>query len=313
LIINERKLIMKKLTYALSALMAVAGFSSAASADVSVSGSGSVTLSSGGSQTDVILASGVAFALSTTTANGMTISTSGSVSNGSDQGTGTAATVAGGFNAVAFGVGGSTITVGKVEVPNGHGDIGGVVSDMTKQAGGSADSTNAGFGVNGTIEAAGLSLSTAVGGASLTLGYVYDTSKPDAGNIGAGNNVMGVAASMPMGSFTLGLGYTTDGTQTETGASAALALGNGTLTVGYGQTTASAANETVMGTTYATSLDADTTVTVGYKNTKAAESETIMGLALSRSLGGGASVFLEAENYSQSGATDIGIGTSFAF
>jgi len=296
--------------------MAVAGFSSAASADVAVSGSGSVTLASGGSQTDVILASGVAFTLSTTTANGMTISTSGSVSNGSDQYAGANTTngaAAGGFSAVAFGVGGSTITVGKVEVPNGHGSVGGVVSDMTKQAGGSPDSDNAGFGVNGTIEAAGLSLSTAIGGASLTLGYVYDTSKTDAGDIGAGDNVMGVAASMPMGSFTLGLGYTTDGTQTETGASAALALGNGTLTVGYGQTTASAANETVMGTTYATSLDADTTVTVGYKNTKAAESETIMGLALSRSLGGGASVFLEAENYSQSGATDIGIGTSFAF
>jgi len=304
---------MKKLTYLMSALLAVVGFSSAASADVSVSGSGSLTISSDGTDTETYLASGIAFALSTTTANGMSISTSGSVSNGSDQGTDSVAG-AGGFTSVAFGLGSSTITVGKVEVPNGHGDIGGVVSDMTAQGANAADA-DAAFGVNGTLEAAGVSLATAVGGASVTIGYVYDgsTAGLDSGDISNGTTATGVSASMPMGNITVGLGYTTDGTQNETGASAALALGGGTLTLGYGTVTASAANETVMGATYAASLDADTSVTVGYKNISAADTESTMGIALSRSLGGGASVFLEAVNYSISAGTDIGIGTSFAF
>jgi len=302
---------MKKLTYLMSALLAVVGISSTASADVSVSGSGSLTISSDGTDNETVLASGVAFALSATTANGMTISTSGSLSNGSTQGS-TNGAAAGGFSSVAFGLGGSTITVGKVEVPNGHGDIGGVASDMTLQGANAADSSAA-FGVNGTLEAAGISLSTAVGGASITLGYVYDNGEVDSGVIGGSNGTAtGVSASLPIGNMTVGLGYTTDGTQTETGASVAMALGAGTLSAGYGAVTASAANETVIGATYATSLDADTSVTIGYKNIKAALAETTMGIALSRSLGGGASVFLEAQNYSKSG-TDIGIGTSFAF
>jgi len=305
---------MKKLSYMLSALLAAVGFSSAASADVSVSGSGSLTISSDGANTETILASGIAFALSSTTANGMTISTSGSISNGSAS-DGTAS--AGGFSSVAFATGGSTITVGKVEVPNGVGDVGPAASDMTKQGRNTNHTSNSSFGVNGTVEAAGVSLATAVGGASVTIGYVYNTGVTSDGDINGSSTTTGVSFSMPVGNITTTLGYVTDGTQNQSGASAALALGGGTLTVGYGQTSASAANETSMGASYAMSLDADTSMTVGYNSTKGTTAHTKSGIALSRSIGGGASVFLEAINYAGAGAsqagTDIGIGTSFAF
>lgn len=299
----------------MSALLAAVGFSSAASADVSVSGSGSLTISSDGANTETILASGVAFGLSTTTANGMTISTSGSVSNATDS-DGVAG--AGGFSALSFATGGSTITIGKVEVPNGVGDVNPSASDMTKQGRNKNHTTNSSFGVNGTVEdKAGITLATAVGGASVTIGYIYNTAEVAQGDINGANTTTGVSFSLPVGNITATLGYVTDGTQNQSGAEAALALGTGTLTVGYGQTSASAANETSMGATYAMSLDADTTMTVGYNSTKGTTAHTKSGIALSRSLGGGASVFLEAINYAGAGAsqagTDIGIGTSFAF
>lgn len=304
---------MKKLSYMLSALLAAVGFSSAASADVSVSGSGSLTISSDGANTETIIASGVAFGLSTTTANGMTISTSGSISNGSGS-DGVAS--AGGFGAISFTTGGATITIGKVEVPNGVGDVGPAATDMTKKGRNKNDADST-FGVNGTVEdAAGITLATAVGGASVTIGYIYNAAEVGQGDISGANTTTGVSFSLPVGNVTATLGYVTDGTQNQSGATAALALGTGTLTVGYGQTNASAANETSMGAKYAMSLDADTTMTVGYNSTKAEASHTKTGLSVSRSLGGGASVFLEAINYAGAGATagtDIGIGTSFAF
>ena len=241
----------------------------------------------------------------------MSISTSGSVSNG----TTVEAAGAGGFSSVAFSTGGSTITVGKVEVPNGAGDVGPAASDMTKQ-GDKGNLATSSFGVNGTVEAAGVSLSTAVGGASVTVGYVYNAAGTTQGDISGTNTATGVSISMPLGGMTASLGYVTDGTQNQSGASVAMALGGGTVTVGYGSTTATAANETSMGAKYAMSLDADTSMTIGYNSTKAATPHTKTGVALSRSLGGGASVFLEAINYSGAGATagtDIGIGTSFAF
>jgi len=304
---------MKKLSYMLSALLAAVGFSSAASADVSVSGSGSLTLSADGSNTETIIASGVTFALSSTTANGMTISTSGSISNASDADAG----AAGGFTALDFATGGSTITVGKVEVPNGVGDVGPSASDMTKQGAGGIGSVDA-YGINGTLEGAGVSIATAIGGGSLTIGYMYngDTADAEDGDISGTATATGVSLSMPLGAMTVTAGYTTDGTDTEVGASAAMALGSGTLTVGYAQATVSVANETSMGASYAMSLDADTSVTIGYNSSKATNAAVTAGVALSRSLGGGASVFLEAVNYSGAGATDgtdIGIGTSFAF
>jgi len=68
------------------------------------------------------------------------------------------------------------------------------------------------------------------------------------------------------------------------------------------------------------SLDADTTVAVGYQNAKDADSEsaTKTELSIERSLGGGASIYLDLANLSGDTAanadgTAIGFGTSVAF
>ena len=75
-----------------------------------------------------------------------------------------------------------------------------------------------------------------------------------------------------------------------------------------------------MGATYKMSLDADTTIAVGYQNTKDGDSQSITetDLSISRSLGGGASVYLDVRNLqgdvdsSKSGSA-MGFGTSVSF
>ena len=74
-----------------------------------------------------------------------------------------------------------------------------------------------------------------------------------------------------------------------------------------------------MGATYAMALDADTSVTVGYKSIKDADddSTTQFDASISRSLGGGASVYdiraFTGENDNSTSGTAIGIGTSVSF
>ena len=70
---------MKKIVYLLSAI--AAGFSSSALADISVSGTGHFGYVSGDSDQRVAGSGSVAFALSTTTANGTTISSSGGITS----------------------------------------------------------------------------------------------------------------------------------------------------------------------------------------------------------------------------------------
>ena len=72
-----------------------------------------------------------------------------------------------------------------------------------------------------------------------------------------------------------------------------------------------------MGATYAMSLDADTSLTLGYNSTKdASNSNTQAEVGISRSLGGGASAFLDVKNVSGDGSntgTAFAIGSSVAF
>jgi len=110
-------------------------------------------------------------------------------------------------------------------------------------------------------------------------------------------------------------------------------MAGGTLKLGYSQQSlksagtydsgsdlASDGDSTVMGATYSMSLDADTTVAVGYKNAKDGDSQSITqtDLSISRSLGGGASVYLDMRNLqgdvdsSKSGSA-VGFGTAVSF
>ena len=70
---------MKKLTYLASAIVAALGFSTAANADISVSGSADVAYTDAGGNTTSMNGGGISFALSTTTDAGVSISASGNL------------------------------------------------------------------------------------------------------------------------------------------------------------------------------------------------------------------------------------------
>jgi len=313
---------MKKLMYLISAVAGVVGFSTAANADISVSGSGGLVAVNDGAAntTNAYNSSAVAFALSTTTANGMGIAMSMGVSEGS--GDNAVAVTAG--EAVTFTTGGATIVVGAVDtVGAGTGGVGGVnngdwIDISTVAATASTDiAVTAGDG---------FTLSTALGGATLTIGYVADA--VNAGNAGDGimnltnatNTAAGGTVSMPFGGATVTAGFANADTaaesETSVGASVSIAAGGGTLAVGMNQASLAAGTATAMGATYAMSLDADTALSVGYNNTKdAALNSTTMELNLSRSLGGGASIFLDVLNVTGDGTpgTAFALGSTFSF
>ena len=341
---------MKKLTYLVSAI--AASLAGSAYADVSVSGSGSVNYvskSTSGDKGNVHIGSSVAFGLSTTTANGLTISTGLSITVTPST---EAAAAAGGGQKLTFATGGATVVVGDIELGDTPGSVGGVVG-VIGDAGGNDSDVSTGFTDD---DGTGVSLSTSVGGATIGVGYIFNTDQNSASSTDSTKGMSAFSASMPMGAVTLSAGVADhDNGETSSGASASMALGGGTLTVGYstqtlnadtaaGTTTGfvsafgtsntatvsavtvaaavpdlvTAGDSTVMGATYSMSLDADTSVKVGYQNAKDADSHSHSRLdaSISRSLGGGASVYLDIRSLSgdaDQDGTDVGIGTSVSF
>lgn len=341
---------MKKLTYLISAL--AASLAGSAYADVSVSGSGSanyVSKATSGDKGNVHIGSAVVFGLSTTTSNGMSISTGLSVTVTS---TVEAAAAAGGGQSLTFATGGATIVVGDIELGDTPGSVGGTVG-MLGDAGGLDSDVSTGFGDD---DGTGVSLSTSVGTATIGVGYIFDTNQNNASSTDSARGMSAFSASVPMGPMTISAGVADhDNGETSSGASASMALGGGTLTVGYSQQTlnadtaagtttgftsgfgttntqtytavtvsaaapdlVTAGDSTVLGATYSMSLDADTTVSVGYQNAKDADSHSHsrMDASISRSLGGGASVYLDIRSLSgdtDQDGTDMAIGTSVSF
>jgi len=312
---------MKKLMYLISAVAGVVGFSTAANADISVSGAGGLAVVNDGAAntTDAYNASSVSFALSTTTANGMGIAMSmGLTEDSADSGVAVSA-----GEAVTFTTGGATIVVGAVDtVGAGTGAVGGVNTDWVDLSSVAGDASTDIAVTAGD----GFTISTALGGATLTIGYVADSVA--AGDDGDGemnltnaeDTAAGGTISMPLGAANVTVGFANADTDTESetsvGASVALAAGGGTLTVGMNQASLDAGTATAMGASYAMSLDGDTSLSVGYNNTKdAADNSTTMELNLSRSLGGGASVFLDVLNVTGDGTTGtaFALGSSFSF
>jgi hypothetical protein len=341
---------MKKLTYLISAL--AASLAGSAYADVSVSGSGSanyVSKATSGDKGNVHIGSAVVFGLSTTTSNGMSISTGLSVTVTS---TVEAAAAAGGGQSLTFATGGATIVVGDIELGDTPGSVGGTVG-MVGDAGGLDSDVSTGFTDD---DGTGVSLSTSVGSATIGVGYIFDTNQNNASSTDSARGMSAFSASLPMGPMTISAGVADhDNGETSSGASASMALGGGTLTVGYSQQSlnadtaagvttgftsgigtagsqtisavtvtaaapdlVTAGDSTVLGATYSMSLDADTTVSVGYQNAKDADSHSHsrMDASISRSLGGGASVYLDIRSLSgdtDQDGTDMAIGTSVSF
>jgi hypothetical protein len=303
---------MKKLMYLISAIAGTVGLSTAANADISVSGAGGLAVVNDGAASDnaVYDSASVAFALSATTSNGLGISMGMGISESSG---GNTTTVTGG-DAVTFTTGGATIVVGVVDTVGTVGGVGGVNSDWVDNSTIAADASTDIAVTSGE----GFTLSTAMGGATLTVGYVADGAAGDGimNLTDSDDTSAGATISMPMGNMTVSVGFANADTaaesETHVGGTVALAAGGGTLTVGMGQASLAGGDATSMGATYAMSLDADTSLSVGYNNTKDADhNDTTTELSLSRSLGGGASVFFDVLNVSGDADTNA-LGTAFA-
>jgi len=319
---------MKKLTLALSAI--VAALSASANADVSISGSANVAYLSTAATTDaekLAVGSITSFALSTTTATGLTIS--GSMALSADYDANAAAGGDGG-QAVTFATGGASITVGDIGVDDTIGSVGGVVNGPLDDASGVSSNVATGFGADADDDGMGVAFSTAMGSATLSINYIANTAADNYGviNPDSGESAMGASISVPMGAYTVSVGVAdNDNGSSAAGGTVAAALGGGTLTVGYSSQTIDSGDHSslsttgdtqVVGATYAMSLDADTSIAVGYNSAKDADSDaaTKMELSIERSLGGGASVYLDMVNLSGDASVDgtaIGFGTSVSF
>ena len=118
---------MKKLSLLVSAL--TAGIFTTAQADISVSGSSVIAYQSADSNNNSAHGGAISFGLSTTTDSGMTVSSgAGMTLSASD--TDGARTLTG-FQNITFATGGTSITLGNdVGLPDGVGDVGGVVGDI---------------------------------------------------------------------------------------------------------------------------------------------------------------------------------------
>ena len=306
---------MKKLTFAVTAIFS-ALFASSASADIAVSGSilaGAVN-DGAASVTKVRTGGGVSFALSTTTDNGIAISTGAGITRDTN---GTDAAAVTGLKSISFASGGTSLTVGNMKVAGRNtGDIGGVISDFS-------DSSTVGFGgvttELTTVEGHGVSLSTSMGGASVTAAMLYDLSNTD--NEGATNattSAAGVSISLPMGALATTVGFAqydpaSGASEQTTGVSAAYTMAAGTLTVGY-QSSDLATDATSTGAKLVTSLGS-ASLSLGYKTVKKSTTTSTTQIAISQPLGGGASVFAEVDNSTGTGTdgTAFSIGTSVSF
>ena len=324
---------MKKLIIALSAIAAAVGFTTTAQADISVSGSSNVAyLSTSGATTegDEELAVGntVDFSMSTTTSGGIGISTSMSISQDYDANTGVNAD---GGNSVTFATGGATIVVGDVEISDTIGAIGGVVNGPLDDASDLSSSVASGFLDDDGL---GAELTTAMGAASLNISYVSNDGADNFGIVNSSasgaDSAMSASITMPMGaySFTIGVADSDTG-ESSSGVTASGTLGGGTATIGYSNQTLIATGNSslstdgdsdVYGATYVMSMDADTTISIGYQNRKDADSEssTQTDLSIERAMGGGATVYLDIRNLSgdtgsNADGTAIAFGTSVAF
>jgi hypothetical protein len=341
---------MKKLTYLVSAI--AAAVTGSAYADVSVSGSGGVAYLSKattGDKGNVVVNSALNFGLSTTASNGMGVAAgfSMTITPTGDQ-TGPAN---GGGNKLTFTSGGSTIVVGDIELADTFGSVGGVVGGVVDDGGATNSDVATGMADD---DGTGISLSTGVGAATISVGHIFNTGANTYSSTSSSASLNAFSVSLPVGPATIGLGMADgDANESSSGATVSMALGGGTLTLGYSQQTlaadtaasagsgyslntstgvventglattaaddlSTAGDSQVIGATYSMSLDADTTVKVGYQNAKDADSEshTRFDASISRSLGGGASVYLDIRSLNgdaDTSGTDLAIGTSVSF
>ena len=308
---------MKKIAYLASAVLAGLGFSTAAKADVSASGSYGATIINGSATTtEFMTGGGVSFAMSTTTAGGMSVSASGGISLDSNDADNTKGVS--GLDSVTFAVDGFSLKMGEMALSGaGAGEVGFVASAHVDEGGYS--NTGIATGVAQT-EGYGFVASTSVGGASVSLSYLadYANAEVNSASTSAGDTGTGLSVTLPVGSMSVNLGYANIvGTTAETssGGSISMALGGGTATIGYASTD-EATDSSAVSAAFSGSLDADTTYAIGYTSgEQGANSSQQLEAKIARSLGGGVSVFADFQNHGGAGTpgTNMALGTSVAF
>ena len=310
---------MKKIAYLISAISA-ALFSSAANADVSVSGSATFAYIDAGGNTSSVNGGGVSFGLSTTTDAGVTVSSGAGISLDSDSvGNSSAVT---GSTYISFGFANGSITVGDdVGISDGVGKVGELVVY--------ADTNRTSITNEVTVgddEGSGIAASTSIGDMTLSVQYVWDGD--DGGDVdGAATTSQGASLSMPVGAGSLTIATASNdisGTNmTETAAAYTLAAAGGTLSVGFTGTSGDTSTNKgeAFSVAYSTSMGG-LDIGLGYTghdaNAKTAQTTDIV---VSSSLGGGASLFAEYSNASGTVAAEsstvsnavLAVGTSVSF
>jgi len=262
---------MKKLTYLASAI--AAGFSANAVADVSVSGSGNAAyISDAAGEGNVTVGSSVDFGLSTTTANGITISTGLSITVTVD---GDGAATPGGGQSLTFAGDGATVVVGDISVADTPGSVAGVIGGALAE---NEASLGNGFDTDvaeafGDDDGMGVSLSTSAAGASISVAYVFDTAATSnsMSNVDSTNAASSFGVTVPMGDFSLSAGVAShDSGESAVGGSVSAKVGGGTLKIGYGQQTHILDASADVTTGFVTTIRNDITTAVNSSNITAA-------------------------------------------
>ena len=312
---------MKKIILAISALSA-ALFSTAANADISVSGSANTVYTDAGGNSEAHIGGGVTFSLSTTMDSGVTVSTSSTISNDNDapgQNNGTT-----GLSSVTFGFANGSITIADdIAVPTGTGLVGELVTYADTNLVAHSNDVK----LNGDDDGSAVSATTTIGDMTLKAVYVYDDLHGSDIDGGTGTG-QGVSLTIPMGAMTATIAsasFDDAGVDSSTtGGNLAIPAGAGTLTVGL-ETSSNdvATNEgEAYSVKYATSLGG-ATVTVGYTGYDAnSTTSSRTDATFSQSLGGGVSMIAEISNVTGAGyaapgsstdETQIAVGTTFSF
>jgi hypothetical protein len=312
---------MKKIILAISALSA-ALFSTAANADISVSGSANTVYTDAGGNSEAHIGGGVTFSLSTTMDSGVTVSTSATISNDADAPGATNATT--GLSSVTFGFANGSITIADdIAVPTGTGLVGELVTYADTNLVAHSNDVK----LNGDDDGSAVSATTTIGDMTLKAVYVYDDTHASDIDGGTGTG-QGVSLTIPMGSMTATIASASfddaGSDSSTTGGSLTMAAGAGTLTLGL-ETSSNdvATNEgEAYSVKYATSLGG-ATVTVGYTGYDAnSTTSSRTDATFSQSLGGGVSLIGEISNVTGAGyaapssstdETQIAVGTTFSF
>jgi len=344
---------MKKLIALVSAVSAAATGSALADVSVSggmqsyyVSGDGTATRTAVNDAEVAQISGSIAFAMSTETANGVSVTAGASITRHSTSQLWTASGaggVAGGMSALTFGMDGMTVTIGDIDNSGSGAGDGGDVSTIASVGAGdfytapTAPALRVGnSATDGIADGMGVQLSTALtDNANISLSFVPSASADTTtyiDNDNSDNKVdgMGVGITTTVGGMAVDLGFAAN-TNNTTGTKDDSAFG---LDVTYAASDALSITAGAFGgsvtavdhdgafVTAAYTMDADTTLSLGWaradsKNSSGATSNgTTISVNVSRSLGGGMSVFAEYADLSTSGSESgnaFAVGTKVSF